>query len=88
MLSKLSVKKPMTVFVAVVLVLVLGIVSFTKMTPDLMPNMYGFKAKNLRKSNNSSSDLYDIREYEKGDPQAINSYNGEFMIQYDWAYLD
>ena len=39
MLSKLSVKKPMTVFVAVVLVLVLGIVSFTKMTPDLMPNM-------------------------------------------------
>ena len=29
----------MTVFVAVVLVLVLGIVSFTKMTPDLMPNM-------------------------------------------------
>lgn len=39
MLSKLSVKKPMTVFVAVVLVLVLGIVSFSKMTPDLMPNM-------------------------------------------------
>lgn len=36
--------------------------------PDIMPNMYGFKAKNLRKSNNSSSDLYDIREYEKGDP--------------------
>lgn len=39
MLSKLSVKKPMTIFVAVVLVIVLGIVSFSKMTPDLMPNM-------------------------------------------------
>lgn len=34
MLSKISVKKPMTVLVAVVLVLVLGIVSFFKMTPD------------------------------------------------------
>lgn len=39
MLSKLSVKKPMTIFVAVVLVIVLGIVSFSRMTPDLMPNM-------------------------------------------------
>ena len=39
MLSKLSVKKPMTVFVAAVLVIVLGIVAFTKMTPDLMPKM-------------------------------------------------
>ena len=39
MLSRFSVKKPMTVFVAVVLVIVLGIVSFSKMTPDLLPNM-------------------------------------------------
>ena len=39
MLSKLSVKKPMTIFVAVILVIVFGIVSFTRMTPDLMPNM-------------------------------------------------
>lgn len=39
MISKFSVKKPMTVFVAVVLVIVLGIVAFLKMTPDLMPNM-------------------------------------------------
>ena len=29
----------MTVFVSVVVVLVLGIVSFTRMTPDLLPNM-------------------------------------------------
>lgn len=39
MLSKLSVKKPLTVFVCVFLVLVLGVVSFLKMTPDLLPNM-------------------------------------------------
>lgn len=39
MLSKLSVKKPMTIFVSVVLVLVLGVVAFSKMTPDLLPNM-------------------------------------------------
>ena len=39
MLAKFSVKKPMTVFVAVVLVLILGVVSFTSMTPDLLPNM-------------------------------------------------
>lgn len=39
MLSKFSVKKPMTVFVCVVLVIVLGVVSFLKMTPDLLPNM-------------------------------------------------
>lgn len=39
MLPKLSVKKPMTIFVAVVIVITLGIVSFTRMTPDLLPNM-------------------------------------------------
>ena len=39
MLSKFSVKKPMTVFVCVVIVIVLGVVSFLKMTPDLLPNM-------------------------------------------------
>ncbi len=39
MLSKFSVKKPMTVLVAVVLILVLGVVSFTSMTPNLLPNM-------------------------------------------------
>lgn len=39
MLPKLSVKKPMTIFVAVVVVIVLGIVSVLKMTPDLLPNM-------------------------------------------------
>ena len=36
---KQSVKKPLTVLVAVILVLVLGVVSFIKLTPDLMPNI-------------------------------------------------
>lgn len=39
MLAKFSVKKPFTVLVAVVLILVFGIVSFTRMTPDLMPSI-------------------------------------------------
>nr|WP_288711615.1 efflux RND transporter permease subunit [uncultured Intestinibacter sp.] len=39
LLPKFSVKKPLTVFVAMILVLVLGVVSFTKMTTDLLPSM-------------------------------------------------
>ncbi len=39
MLAKFSVKKPYTVWVGVVLVLVLGVVSLMKMTTDLLPNM-------------------------------------------------
>lgn len=39
MISKFSVKKPYTVWVGVVLVLVLGVVSVMKMTTDLLPNM-------------------------------------------------
>lgn len=38
-MSKFSVKKPLTVFVAVIAVLVLGVVAYTRMTPDLLPNM-------------------------------------------------
>ena len=38
-MPKFSVKKPLTVFVAVVAILVLGVVSYLKMTPDLLPNM-------------------------------------------------
>ena len=39
MLPKFSVKKPFTVFVSVIMVLILGFVSFTKMTPDLLPSI-------------------------------------------------
>ncbi len=39
MLGKFSVKKPYTVLVAVILVIVLGVVSFMKMSTDLLPNI-------------------------------------------------
>ena len=39
MLSKLSVKKPYTVIVGIILVIVLGVISFQHMTTDLLPSM-------------------------------------------------
>lgn len=39
MFSRFSVKRPYTVIVGVILVVVLGIVSFTRMTTDLLPDM-------------------------------------------------
>ncbi len=39
MIAKVSVKKPYTVLVAVVLVIILGCVSFTRMTTDLLPSI-------------------------------------------------
>lgn len=39
MLSKFSVKKPFTVLVTVIIVIVFGVISFMKMTPDLFPNI-------------------------------------------------
>lgn len=39
MISKFSVKKPYTVLVGVVLAIVLGVVSFTRMTADLLPSI-------------------------------------------------
>ena len=38
-MPKFSVKKPLTVFIAAVLIIVLGAISFVKMTPDLLPNI-------------------------------------------------
>ena len=38
-MPKFSVKKPLTVFVAVIAVIVLGVVAYLGMTPDLLPNM-------------------------------------------------
>ena len=38
-MEKLSVKKPFTILVAVILVLVLGVVSVSRMTADLLPNI-------------------------------------------------
>ena len=39
MLAKFSIKKPFTVLVAVVIVIVFGVIALTKMTPDLFPNI-------------------------------------------------
>ncbi len=39
MLPRFSVRKPFTVIVAVIVVIILGVVSFTNMTTDLMPSM-------------------------------------------------
>ena len=36
--------------------------------PGYMPDMFGFKAKNLRKSKKAHSEIYDIRDYQLGDP--------------------
>ena len=36
--------------------------------PSVMPDMFGFKAKNLRRSKLPNSEIYDIREYQIGDP--------------------
>lgn len=38
-MSKFSVKNPLTVFMAVIAAIVLGVVSYTRMTPDLLPNI-------------------------------------------------
>ena len=38
-MAKFSVKKPLTIFVLVLAVIVLGVVAYLKMTPDLLPNM-------------------------------------------------
>ncbi|MBQ0037561.1 MAG: efflux RND transporter permease subunit [Clostridiales bacterium] len=38
-MPKFSVKKPLTIFVAVLAIIVLGVVAYLKMTPDLIPNM-------------------------------------------------
>ncbi|MBR6625087.1 MAG: efflux RND transporter permease subunit, partial [Mailhella sp.] len=38
-MPKFSVKKPMTVFVVVIMIIALGIVSILGMTPDLLPSI-------------------------------------------------
>lgn len=39
MFAKFSVKKPLTVFVSVIMIIILGCVSFNSMTPDLLPSI-------------------------------------------------
>ena len=39
MIAKFSVKKAYTVIVGIVLIIILGVVAYTKMTVDLLPDM-------------------------------------------------
>ena len=39
MFSKFSVKKPLTIFVGVIMVILLGFISFTSMKTDLLPKL-------------------------------------------------
>jgi len=38
-MPKFSVRKPLTVFMAAIIVIILGVVAYTRMTPDLLPNI-------------------------------------------------
>ena len=38
-MSRFSVRKPLTIFVAALAIIILGVVAFLRMTPDLLPNM-------------------------------------------------
>lgn len=38
-MPKFSVRKPLTVFMAAIIVVILGVVAYTRMTPDLLPNI-------------------------------------------------
>ena len=38
-MSRFSVRKPFTVFVAVIAAILFGVISYSRMTPDLLPNM-------------------------------------------------
>ena len=36
--------------------------------PERLPDMFGFKAKSLRKAKQPNTEIYDIRDYQMGDP--------------------
>lgn len=70
MIPKYSVKRPYTVLVAVVLVIVLGVVSLTRMTTDLLPAM------NLPYVIVVTTDVGQVRRKWKGCDIANRSGNG------------
>jgi len=53
--------------------------------PDIMPDSFGFKAKNLRKAKQPYSEIYDIREYAPGDP--IKSIHWKISAKKDRFYV-
>ena len=65
----------------------------SKIYKDLVETLNSVGAgKIVRKGFNTYSvntELFscDLYEYDKGNPDAINAYKGEFMLQYEWAIL-
>lgn len=65
----------------------------TKIYKDLITSLEMVGAKGIVQKNFNSywvdKSLFscDLYNYDNGDPQAINSYQGEFMSQYEWATL-
>ncbi len=53
--------------------------------PKALPNLSGFKAKGLRKSNSPYSEIYDIREYIAGDP--IKSVHWKVSAKKDQLFI-
>lgn len=53
--------------------------------PKAVPNLSGFKAKGLRKSNSPNTEIYDIREYTAGDP--IKSVHWKISAKKDQLFI-
>ena len=63
-MPKFSVKRPFTIFVAVVIVLLLGAVSFTRMKTDLLPTF-------------SIPYIVTVATYPGASPEKVERFNGE-----------
>ncbi|SDY21413.1 Protein of unknown function DUF58 [Ruminococcaceae bacterium YAD3003] len=53
--------------------------------PEIMPDRFGFKAKNLRKAKQPNSEIYDVKEYAPGDP--IKSIHWKVSAKKDKLYV-
>ena len=65
MISRYSVKKPFTVLVGVLLVIVLGVVSLGRMTTDLLPDMSFQYALIVTMSPRRLKQLWQLRQISK-----------------------
>lgn len=81
MIAKFSVKKPYTVLVGVVLVIVLGIVSFTRMTTDLLTDIRNLTFTYTDKEENEEEiALGEIDDFEEG--SSLNIINRDAQTRY------
>ena len=53
--------------------------------PDIMPDRFGFKAKNLRKAKQPNTEIYDVKEYTPGD--SIKSIHWKVSAKKDKLYV-